>query len=166
MSYTGPGRYTCTPSFLPTVDAHITFRVSSCCLSNQCLLPCGTFLAFYSISHFPMENSQSSHISGNPSPSISTVSHNHKPKPEENVHEFINNALASMLGELAKPDGRPSITLKQRSKRGCYSVNPSSGALEAAGQDVHTTYSWPGKNVHEAWKFSMMLHQTNSISWY
>ncbi|KAL2010459.1 hypothetical protein VTN00DRAFT_6266 [Thermoascus crustaceus] len=109
-----------------------------------------------------MENSQSSHISGNPSPS--TVSHNHKPKPEENVHEFIDNALASMLGELSKPDGRPSITLKQRSKRECYSINPSSGALEAAGQDVHTTYSWPGKNVHEAWKFTITIRVLGLIA--
>lgn len=69
-----------------------------------------------------------------------------------------------MLDELAKPDGRPSITLKQRSKGGCYSINPSSGALEAAGQGVHTTYSWPGKNVHEAWKFSRRLHGILNLS--
>jgi hypothetical protein len=74
--------------------------------------------------------------------------------PEDHVEAFINGLLVSIMDELMKIDGRPSITLRRRPKARECIINSENGALEApTGQDALITYSWPGKSVYEAWRF-------------
>lgn len=73
------------------------------------------------------------------------------------VKRYINETLASALDELSTPDGRPAITLKRSSRNASLFVNPTSRALESKGTDTYITYSWPGANTFEAWKFSIYI---------
>ncbi|KMU83283.1 hypothetical protein CIHG_01065 [Coccidioides immitis H538.4] len=91
---------------------------------------------------------------------------------QERVKQFIESTLASVLDELSKPDGRPSVTLKRRSKRAnnC-SLNEETGALQVDtnGREWSVTYSWPGKTVTDAWKFELQtswdsIGRLNSLS--
>lgn len=76
-------------------------------------------------------------------------------RSEDRVRNFINQLLESTIDELMKPDGRPFIQLKRRSNRGDFFINPENAALESRGEDSPITYSWPGDNAYEAWRFSM-----------
>ncbi|KAE8416354.1 meiotic recombination protein spo11 [Aspergillus pseudocaelatus] len=71
------------------------------------------------------------------------------------VKRYINETLASALDELSTPDGRPAITLKRSSRNVSLFINPTSRALESNGTDTYITYSWPGANTFEAWKFTV-----------
>ncbi|KMP03779.1 meiosis-specific topoisomerase Spo11 [Coccidioides immitis RMSCC 2394] len=86
---------------------------------------------------------------------------------QERVKQFIESTLASVLDELSKPDGRPSVTLKRRSKRAnnC-SLNEETGALQVDtnGREWSVTYSWPGKTVTDAWKFGVIMRILGHIS--
>lgn len=77
---------------------------------------------------------------------------------EEKVKEFMDSTLLSIVDDLSKSDGRPSVTLKRRSRRTLYSLNAETGALEMDGRGAETivTYSWPGKTPIEAWRFGKM----------
>lgn len=75
--------------------------------------------------------------------------------PKEQVQSYIDNALAALLDELSSPDGHPTITLKRRSRKSAYYINLSNGALKANETDTYVSYSWPGRDAHEAWRFSM-----------
>ncbi|KNG88745.1 meiotic recombination protein spo11 [Aspergillus nomiae NRRL 13137] len=73
------------------------------------------------------------------------------------VKRYVNETLASALDELSTPDGRPTITLKRRSRNVSLFISPTSRALESNGADTYITYSWPGANAFEAWKFSIYI---------
>ena len=67
------------------------------------------------------------------------------------IHDIVKTALDETL--LYK---EPTITLKQRPKGTKFTVNSTSGALEAneSATDSFRTYSFPGNTAHEAWRFS------------
>ncbi|KAB8265501.1 Spo11/DNA topoisomerase VI subunit A [Aspergillus pseudonomiae] len=73
------------------------------------------------------------------------------------VKRYVNETLASALDELSTPDGRPTITLKRRSRNVSLFISPTSRALESNGADTYITYSWPGANTFEAWKFTVVF---------
>ncbi|KAE8401127.1 Spo11/DNA topoisomerase VI subunit A [Aspergillus pseudonomiae] len=73
------------------------------------------------------------------------------------VKRYVNETLASALDELSTPDGRPTITLKRRSRNVSLFISPTSRALESNGADTYITYSWPGANAFEAWKFTVVF---------
>jgi meiotic recombination protein SPO11 len=73
---------------------------------------------------------------------------------KERVLTFIDNALIEILDELRTPDGRPTLTLKRRSRGAPFSINPENLALETGEKEILSSYSWPGRNAYEAWKFS------------
>lgn len=82
------------------------------------------------------------------------------------VRDYIDNTLAELLQALALPpeEGKPSVTLRLRSKETKYTINPQSGALEARQPVVSTrTYSWPGNSHFEAWRFCMSVWSWNSL---
>ncbi|KAB8199034.1 meiotic recombination protein spo11 [Aspergillus parasiticus] len=77
--------------------------------------------------------------------------------PLRQVKRYINETLSSTLDELSTPDGRPAITLKRNSRNASLFINPTSRALESNGIDTYITYSWPGANTFEAWKFTVVF---------
>lgn len=79
----------------------------------------------------------------------------HHGQSQSQVQGYINNTLAATLEELSSPQGRPAIVLKRRSKMTPFFINPNNGALETNETETRITYTWPGKNAHEAWRFSM-----------
>jgi meiotic recombination protein SPO11 len=79
---------------------------------------------------------------------------NQKQTQKERVQTFIDNALIEILDELRTPDGRPTLTLKGRSRGVSFSINPDNLALETEEKEIRSSYSWPGRNAYEAWKFS------------
>ena len=75
---------------------------------------------------------------------------------EGRVSQFIDELLASVLDELSKDNGRPTITLQRRSSN-AINLNPETGALESSNTStVPCVYSWPGKTPQEAWRFGML----------
>lgn len=75
---------------------------------------------------------------------------------EDRVRQFTDELLTSVLDELSKADGRPTITLHRRSSN-AINLNPETGALESSNAStVPCVYSWPGKTPQEAWRFGML----------
>ncbi|OJJ95504.1 hypothetical protein ASPACDRAFT_47860 [Aspergillus aculeatus ATCC 16872] len=105
-------------------------------------------------------NSQTPHHLNTASPSP-TEEHN-----QVRVKDYITNTLSNLLTELGSPDGHPSITLKTRStKVSTRFINPETGALEThAASAVSTTYTWPGKDCYEAWKFTVAMLVLSGIA--
>lgn len=73
---------------------------------------------------------------------------------KDQVQRYIDNTLTVLLDELSSPDGHPTITLKRRSRTSGFYIHPDNGALKASETDKHVSYTWPGKDAHEAWRFS------------
>lgn len=82
---------------------------------------------------------------------------NQEQTQKERVQTFIDNALIEILDELRTPDGRPTLTLKRRSRGVPFSINPENLALETEEKEIQSCYTWPGRNAYEAWKFSTEL---------
>lgn len=79
------------------------------------------------------------------------------------VQGYIDTSTLTAFDALSSPDGQPSITLKRRSKKAPFFINPDNGALETSQEETSTTYAWPGKNAYEAWKFSMRTVQCRAL---
>jgi len=86
----------------------------------------------------------------------SPTSH-HDQNPQSKVQDYIGNTLAAALAELDSPDGNPAITLRRRYKKGAFFINHGNGALETSETETQISYTWPGRDKHEAWRFSMAL---------
>ena len=87
-------------------------------------------------------------------------------KSEDYVLSFIDGTLEGITRELTHPNGRPAITLKRRSSHASHSVNEQTGALEFDGNNIFSTYSWPGRNTQEGWRFGTppLYHWEPSIT--
>ncbi|PLB43130.1 meiotic recombination protein spo11 [Aspergillus steynii IBT 23096] len=77
---------------------------------------------------------------------------------QDAVQSYIATTISAVLHELSSPDGRPIISISRRPPRqSCY-INPVTGALEADGSDSRVVnYSWPGRDAHEAWEFTIVF---------
>lgn len=87
----------------------------------------------------------------------------HAETPKDQVQNYIDATLAALLDELSSPDGCPTITLKRRSQKSRFFINPSNKALEASENEMHISYTWPGKDAHEAWRFSTAHRSPSTI---
>ncbi|PWY86404.1 meiotic recombination protein spo11 [Aspergillus sclerotioniger CBS 115572] len=94
-------------------------------------------------------------------------------RPRENVsassqtpvQRYIQKTLSVVLDELSSSDGRPSITLKQRNRKPAFLfVNPQTMALETRETQMHTTYTWPGSDANEAWRFTVAFRVLTAIA--
>ncbi|EFR00877.1 meiotic recombination protein spo11 [Nannizzia gypsea CBS 118893] len=83
---------------------------------------------------------------------------------KDRVVRYINQLLLSIIEELSKPDGSPSISLKRRLNHSNYSLNPETGALESSDQHRVYTYYWPGKTSQEGWRFGVLTRILGLIS--
>ncbi|OJD19195.1 hypothetical protein AJ78_00808 [Emergomyces pasteurianus Ep9510] len=84
--------------------------------------------------------------------------------PEDKVRNFITELLDSVMENLTRADGCPSITLKRRSNHAHFSLNPETGALQSNTTEPSCTYSWPGKTVQEGWRFAVLIRILGHIS--
>lgn len=82
--------------------------------------------------------------------------------PEDKVRNFITELLDSLIGDLTRADGCPSITLKRRSNHANFSLNPETRALQCDTTEPSRTYSWPGKTVQEGWRFGRLRPSPDS----
>ncbi|KAF7115133.1 hypothetical protein CNMCM5793_001367 [Aspergillus hiratsukae] len=76
---------------------------------------------------------------------------NQEQSQKERVQTFIDKALIEILDELRTPDGRPTLTLKRRSRGVPFTINPENLALETEEKEIQSCYTWPGRNAYEAW---------------
>jgi hypothetical protein len=77
--------------------------------------------------------------------------------PETEVRHFIETVLVSILDEISKTDGHPTVTIARRSANAMHFLNQETGALESRHREpVLCSYSWPGSTVQEAWRFGML----------
>ncbi|EGE05342.1 meiotic recombination protein spo11 [Trichophyton equinum CBS 127.97] len=83
---------------------------------------------------------------------------------QDRVVEYINQLLVSIVEELSKPDGTPSISMKRRSNHSGYNLNIKTGALESSDEVRTYTYSWPGKTAQEGWRFGVLTRILGLIS--
>ncbi|KAI9041689.1 putative meiosis-specific topoisomerase Spo11 [Aspergillus affinis] len=83
--------------------------------------------------------------------------HQGDPAPKDPVQNYIATTISAVLQELSSPNGRPAISINQKpQKKSCY-INTVTGALETDDSQTRTiNYTWPGKDAHEAWKFSIL----------
>ena len=73
--------------------------------------------------------------------------------PQGRVLTYVEITLGRVLQAIQlRPHGHPSITLK-RVKDVKVSVNPITQQVERQVVDRDITYSFPGKNNDEAWRF-------------
>ncbi|OOF94377.1 hypothetical protein ASPCADRAFT_398009 [Aspergillus carbonarius ITEM 5010] len=81
------------------------------------------------------------------------------------VQKYILKTLSAVLDELSSSDGRPSITLRQRSRNpALLFLNPHTMALETRETQMHTTYAWPGSDANEAWRFTVAFRVLTGIA--
>ncbi|KAK2748971.1 hypothetical protein FQN57_007254 [Myotisia sp. PD_48] len=83
---------------------------------------------------------------------------------ENKVCAFIDSLLISILDEMSRPDGNPSISLKRRSTQATYYLNQETCALQSESEIRTCTYSWPGTTAQEAWRFGVVLRILGLIS--
>ncbi|RAL06981.1 putative meiosis-specific topoisomerase Spo11 [Aspergillus homomorphus CBS 101889] len=100
-----------------------------------------------------------------PSPPQPPSTLDEESSPQTRVKEHIASALSTILTELSSPDGHPSLTIKLRSNKvSARFISPRTGALETQVSDTYTTYTWPGKDYYEAWKFTVAMRVLSGIA--
>ncbi|KAF7586752.1 hypothetical protein BBP40_008372 [Aspergillus hancockii] len=97
-------------------------------------------------------------------PHLHTSQNKYEQTSKGQVQRYIDETLAAALDELRTPDGRPAITIKRRSKKACLFINASNGALESDETETRITYTWPGTNAQEAWKFTIVFRILAAIA--
>ncbi|KKK15957.1 hypothetical protein ARAM_002800 [Aspergillus rambellii] len=82
----------------------------------------------------------------------------------ERVHQYIEKTLAAVLDQLSIADGQPAITLKRRTTHATFFINSRNGALESTDTETIISYSWPGKDAYEAWRFTVAMRILSAIA--
>ena len=73
--------------------------------------------------------------------------------PHKRVADFIEATLGKIVADIqARPCGRPSITLRRITDIKLQ-IDVSSGQTKRMIVDRAVTYSFPGRNKDEAWRF-------------
>ncbi|PLB33391.1 putative meiosis-specific topoisomerase Spo11 [Aspergillus candidus] len=83
---------------------------------------------------------------------------------QERVRKYIDDTLAGLLNAMSDANGNSSIALRRRSGNVVFYINPDSGALETTDTGSLLTYSWPGKDCFEAWRFTITLRLLTVIA--
>lgn len=88
------------------------------------------------------------------------------PAPKDRVQDYIETITIAALNELRSPNGNPSITLIRRPRKKLFFINPTNGALETNETETSISYTWPGKDAYEAWRFSKETDNKSWVQWY
>ncbi|KAL2810213.1 meiotic recombination protein spo11 [Aspergillus granulosus] len=84
------------------------------------------------------------------------------------VRQYIEETLARLIDQvcIAEDEGQPKITIKRRpvDTARIFRISPSTGALESDDAGTEITYTWPGKDAYEAWRFTIALRVLAAIS--
>ncbi|KKZ68917.1 hypothetical protein EMCG_00088 [[Emmonsia] crescens] len=99
-----------------------------------------------------------------PNPCLYPRNGNGNGTPEDKVRNFITELLDSLIDDLTRADGCPSITLKRRSNHAHFSLNSETRTLQCDTTEPSRTYSWPGKTIQEGWRFAILLRILGHIS--
>ncbi|KAL4801573.1 Spo11/DNA topoisomerase VI subunit A [Aspergillus unguis] len=90
------------------------------------------------------------------------------PSPKSLVHKYIEDTLSTVLTKLTLPDEEledVQITLKRRTANAAttFCIDPSTGALQTLRAETTVTYSFPGKDGYEAWRFAVALRIMSAV---
>ncbi|KAL4974390.1 Spo11/DNA topoisomerase VI subunit A [Aspergillus desertorum] len=91
--------------------------------------------------------------------------------PRLRVQKYLEDTLSTVLTQLALPnpgegEGDATITLKRRTTNPAttaFFIDASTGALKAIRSETTVTYSFPGKDGYEAWRFTVALRTLSAI---
>ncbi|KAL4737614.1 Spo11/DNA topoisomerase VI subunit A [Aspergillus similis] len=91
--------------------------------------------------------------------------------PRHRVQKYLEDTLTTVLTQLNIPkpgegERDATITLKRRitnPNTTAFRIDPSTGALQAVRAETTVTYSFPGKDGYEAWRFTVVLRILSAI---
>ncbi|BCS27538.1 putative meiosis-specific topoisomerase Spo11 [Aspergillus puulaauensis] len=85
------------------------------------------------------------------------------------IDKYLEDTLETVLNQLALSEDDQNqdatITLKRRAANATtiFRIDPSTGALGSIRADTTVTYSFPGKDGYEAWRFTIALRILSAI---
>ncbi|KAL4927789.1 putative meiosis-specific topoisomerase Spo11 [Aspergillus undulatus] len=84
--------------------------------------------------------------------------------PRSRVHKYLQDTLETVLTQLTLSEDA-TITLKRRAANATttFHLDPSTGALESGQAESTITYSFPGKDAYEAWRFTIALRILSAV---
>ena len=82
-----------------------------------------------------------------------------KARAAASLRQILEGLLIDILNH-----GNPSVFLRRRPTKARFFINPGTGALEANGAKTATEaiYRFPGRDAHEAWRFSTVTNSTGA----
>ncbi|KAL4991612.1 Spo11/DNA topoisomerase VI subunit A [Aspergillus falconensis] len=91
--------------------------------------------------------------------------------PRLRVLNYLEGTLSTVLSQLTLPntdegEGDATITLKRRTTNPnttAFHIDASTGALQAIRAETTVTYSFPGRDGYEAWRFTVALRILSAI---
>ncbi|KAL4812810.1 Spo11/DNA topoisomerase VI subunit A [Aspergillus spinulosporus] len=91
--------------------------------------------------------------------------------PRHRVQKYLEDTLTTVLSQLnisepGEVEKDATITLKRRITKPTttvFRIDPSTGALQAVRAETTVTYSFPGKDGYEAWRFTVVLRILSAI---
>ncbi|KAL4903503.1 hypothetical protein BDW74DRAFT_179919 [Aspergillus multicolor] len=88
--------------------------------------------------------------------------------PRLRVQNYIEDTLSTVINQLTIDDGEGDIrlTLKRRATNlatTTFRIDATTGALQAVRAETTITYSFPGKDGYEAWRFAVALRIISAI---
>ncbi|KAL4959861.1 putative meiosis-specific topoisomerase Spo11 [Aspergillus stella-maris] len=101
----------------------------------------------------------------NPPPStLSAPFNNTSTTPRARVQKYLDDTLETALTQLSLAEDI-TITLKRRAVNATttYRLDPSTGALQSGQSETTITYSFPGKDAYEAWRFTTALRILSAV---
>ncbi|KAL4938586.1 hypothetical protein BDV06DRAFT_52101 [Aspergillus oleicola] len=104
----------------------------------------------------------------NPPPSApsapSAPSNNNFTNPRARVQKYLDDTLETALTQLSLSEDI-TITLKRRAVNATTSLHldPSTGALQSGQAETTITYSFPGKDAYEAWRFTVAIRILSAV---
>ncbi|KAL4788444.1 Spo11/DNA topoisomerase VI subunit A [Aspergillus varians] len=104
-----------------------------------------------------------------PSLSPPPTSNNHPQSRKMRVSKYLEDTLETVLTQLTLSEdyaeGDAKITLKRRatSASTTFRIDPSTGALGGVRTETTVTYSFPGKDGYDAWRFTVALRIFSAI---
>ncbi|KAL4950849.1 Spo11/DNA topoisomerase VI subunit A [Aspergillus filifer] len=84
--------------------------------------------------------------------------------PRARVQKYLDDTLETALTQLSLAEDI-TITLKRRAVNATttYRLDPSTGALQSGQSETTITYSFPGKDAYEAWRFTVALRILSAV---
>ncbi|KAL4996301.1 Spo11/DNA topoisomerase VI subunit A [Aspergillus recurvatus] len=91
--------------------------------------------------------------------------------PRLRVQKYLEDTLSAVLTQLTLPnqdegERGATVTLKRRATNPnttAFRIDASTGALQAVRAETTVTYSFPGKDGYEAWRFTVVLRILSAI---